>query len=143
MGDERGDGLGRVLRILAVAALTSIAGATPGHAFRPAEQTVPPRIAPQPAPARVIFETAPGNITMEVDLARAPITAANFLKYVTLGKPGGSDFAFRFTPAIDVNRCAIQTHQTGTFNGFGGLTSAKCSGVSGACWRSGNVMRRR
>jgi peptidyl-prolyl cis-trans isomerase A (cyclophilin A) len=69
-------------RILAVAALASIAAATPGHAFGPAEQPVPPGIAPQPAPARVIFETAPGNITMEVDLARAPITAANFLKYV-------------------------------------------------------------
>lgn len=30
----------------------------------------------------VIFETELGNITMEVDVAKAPISAANFLKYV-------------------------------------------------------------
>src|SRR5512132_4162620 len=36
-----------------------------------------------PAPSvTVIFETELGNITMEVDLAHAPVTAANFLKYV-------------------------------------------------------------
>ncbi len=31
---------------------------------------------------QVVFETELGNITLEVDLARAPVTAANFLKYV-------------------------------------------------------------
>ena len=35
-----------------------------------------------PAPVTVIFETELGAITMEVDVAKAPITAANFLKYV-------------------------------------------------------------
>ena len=35
-----------------------------------------------PAPVAVMFETELGRITMEVDLARAPISAANFLKYV-------------------------------------------------------------
>jgi peptidyl-prolyl cis-trans isomerase A (cyclophilin A) len=30
----------------------------------------------------VIFETELGSITMEIDVARAPVTAANFLKYV-------------------------------------------------------------
>ena len=34
------------------------------------------------APVIVIFETELGNITMEIDVARAPISAANFLKYV-------------------------------------------------------------
>ena len=33
-------------------------------------------------PVVVIFETELGSITMEVDVARAPVTAANFLKYV-------------------------------------------------------------
>ena len=37
---------------------------------------------PPPAPVRVIFETALGAITAEIDLAHAPVTAANFLKYV-------------------------------------------------------------
>jgi peptidyl-prolyl cis-trans isomerase A (cyclophilin A) len=32
--------------------------------------------------AQVIFETDLGNFTVEIDLARAPVTAANFLKYV-------------------------------------------------------------
>ena len=36
-------------------------------------------------PVRVIFETELGNITMEIDVARAPITAENFLKYVDGG----------------------------------------------------------
>jgi peptidyl-prolyl cis-trans isomerase A (cyclophilin A) len=33
-------------------------------------------------PVRVIFETELGPITMDVDVARAPITATNFLRYV-------------------------------------------------------------
>ena len=33
-------------------------------------------------PLLVVFETELGAITMEVDVARAPITAANFLRYV-------------------------------------------------------------
>jgi len=36
-------------------------------------------------PVRVIFETELGAITMEIDVARAPITAENFLKYVDGG----------------------------------------------------------
>ena len=35
-----------------------------------------------PAPVRVVFETALGSITAEIDLAHAPVTGANFLKYV-------------------------------------------------------------
>ena len=34
------------------------------------------------APVTVIFQTELGAITMEVDVAKAPVTAANFLKYV-------------------------------------------------------------
>src|SRR5262245_18014582 len=41
-------------------------------------------LAEQPAEPRplVVFETGKGPITIEVDTARAPLTAANFLKYV-------------------------------------------------------------
>jgi peptidyl-prolyl cis-trans isomerase A (cyclophilin A) len=38
--------------------------------------------AAQPAPVAVVVETAKGAITIEVDPAHAPITAANFLRYV-------------------------------------------------------------
>jgi len=34
------------------------------------------------SPVVVIFETELGSITMEIDAAKAPVTAANFLKYV-------------------------------------------------------------
>ena len=37
---------------------------------------------PAPPPVLVVFETEMGAITMEVNVARAPVTAANFLKYV-------------------------------------------------------------
>ena len=38
--------------------------------------------APAPKPVQVVFETELGSITMEIDVAKAPITAENFLKYV-------------------------------------------------------------
>ena len=34
------------------------------------------------SPVTVVFETELGNIVMEVDVAHAPVSAANFLKYV-------------------------------------------------------------
>lgn len=41
-----------------------------------------PQAATPASPVAVVFETELGNIVMEVDAARAPVTAANFLKYV-------------------------------------------------------------
>lgn len=38
-----------------------------------------------PQPVTVVFQTELGDITMEVDVARAPVTAANFLRYVDGG----------------------------------------------------------
>jgi peptidyl-prolyl cis-trans isomerase A (cyclophilin A) len=38
-----------------------------------------------PSQVRVVFETELGSITVEVDAARAPVTAANFLRYVDGG----------------------------------------------------------
>lgn len=39
----------------------------------------------QPAPVRVVFETTMGDIVIEVNVAKAPITSANFLRYVDAG----------------------------------------------------------
>ena len=39
----------------------------------------------QPASPVVVFQTEKGNIEIEVDAARAPLSAANFLKYVDGG----------------------------------------------------------
>ena len=41
---------------------------------------------------RVIFETEAGQFVMEVETARAPVTAANFLKYVDAGLYDGGRF---------------------------------------------------
>ena len=41
--------------------------------------------AAQPSPIRVVLETEAGEIEIEVDPRRAPITVANFLKYVDAG----------------------------------------------------------
>jgi peptidyl-prolyl cis-trans isomerase A (cyclophilin A) len=46
----------------------------------------------QPAPVRVLVQTSEGNITLEVDSVRAPITAANFLRYVDQRLYDGATF---------------------------------------------------
>ena len=46
---------------------------------------------PPPAAVRVILETSAGTILVETD-PRAPITAANFLRYVDEGRFDGTDF---------------------------------------------------
>ena len=43
-------------------------------------------------PVRVLMETEAGEIEVEVDTARAPITAGNFLKYVDAGLYDGGRF---------------------------------------------------
>ena len=57
-----------------------------GYALRfPDPAHTPPLPAQPHANAVVVFETGKGNIEIEVDAARAPLTAANFLKYVDGG----------------------------------------------------------
>lgn len=54
--------------------------------------------APAPAPAeehetaRVVIETEFGDITAEIEVERAPVTAANFLRYVDEGRFDGTAF---------------------------------------------------
>src|SRR5262245_45731652 len=48
--------------------------------------------APPTAPVRVALETALGTIEVEVDIFHAPVTAANFLKYVDAGRYDGGRF---------------------------------------------------
>ena len=67
------------LGAMAIAACLAVAIVKP-HAQQPA------------APVRVAVETDAGSITMEIDLAHAPVTAANFLKYVDGGFYEGGRF---------------------------------------------------
>jgi len=43
-------------------------------------------------PARVLVQTERGDIVLEIDTAHAPMTAANFLKYVDAGHYNGGTF---------------------------------------------------
>ena len=51
-------------------------------------RAVPPQ-ADGKAPVRVLVQTELGDIVLEVDVARAPITSANFLRYVDAGQYDG------------------------------------------------------
>jgi peptidyl-prolyl cis-trans isomerase A (cyclophilin A) len=55
-----------------------------------AAQTMQVEIDPVVVP--VVLETTLGNITVEVDIERAPITAGNFLRYVDEGRLDGTVF---------------------------------------------------
>jgi len=75
---SRGGGLS-VAAVLALAALLLALG--PG-----------PEVSPSPGRARVLIQTLRGDIVVEVDTARAPATAANFLRYVDARLYDGARF---------------------------------------------------
>lgn len=52
----------------------------------------PAAAAPRPATQRVLIETALGPITIEVETERAPVTSANFLRYVDQRRLAGATF---------------------------------------------------
>jgi peptidyl-prolyl cis-trans isomerase A (cyclophilin A) len=52
----------------------------------------PAPAAPRPATQQVVVETALGPITIEVETERAPVTAANFLRYVDQRRLVGATF---------------------------------------------------
>ncbi len=56
------------------------------------------------APVVVVFETSLGAITIEVNVAKAPISAANFLKYVDEGLYNGGRFHRTVRPDTETNQ---------------------------------------
>ncbi len=48
--------------------------------------------APPPPPVRVAIRTAMGDLVVEVDVARASVSARNFLRYVDAGRYRGGSF---------------------------------------------------
>ena len=59
--------------------------------------------APAP-PVVVVFETSLGAITIEVNVAKAPVTAANFLKYVDGGLYTGGRFHRTVRPDTETRK---------------------------------------
>lgn len=67
---------------------------------------------------RVVIKTEKGDIAVEVDLARAPVTAANFLRYVDAGLYDGSTFHRTVTPSNQPdNAVRIEVIQGGQLPG--------------------------
>jgi peptidyl-prolyl cis-trans isomerase A (cyclophilin A) len=57
-----------------------------------------------PAPVRVVMQTELGDIELEIDVARAPLTAANFLRYVDARKYEGGHFHRTVRPDNQQNK---------------------------------------
>jgi peptidyl-prolyl cis-trans isomerase A (cyclophilin A) len=92
------------------------------------------------APVQVALETGAGRIVVELDLARAPITARNFLRYVDAGRFDGVDFyrAMRASADLGLIQAGIRdprrlfppiahepTSQTGLSHVDGALSMAR------------------
>ncbi|WP_442681002.1 peptidylprolyl isomerase [Sphingomonas sp. ASY06-1R] len=72
-----------LLCLLATPALAQMPAAAPAPASAPVTK---------PATARVAIETSVGTITVELETERAPITSANFLRYVDQKRYDGTSF---------------------------------------------------
>jgi len=57
-----------------------------------AQEEAAPQTAPEPETTLVVLETTMGDITAAIETERAPITAANFLRYVDEGRFDGTVF---------------------------------------------------
>ncbi len=60
-----------------------------------------PAMAQNPANIRVLLHTDAGDITVELEMARAPITAGNFLHYVEARRLDGTEFYRAMHTAAD------------------------------------------
>lgn len=67
-------------------ALAALLALAPPAAAQSMQVAIDPEVVP------VVLETTMGNITVEVDVERAPITAGNFLRYVDDGRLDGTVF---------------------------------------------------
>ncbi|MES2059170.1 MAG: peptidylprolyl isomerase [Pseudomonadota bacterium] len=96
-------------RPILLAAALSASGAHAQSAPPPAPTPVP---APAPAPAtvRVALETDQGRIVLELEKERAPITTANFLRYVDQKRLDGIGFyrTVKVAPAFGFVQFGVQ-----------------------------------
>jgi peptidyl-prolyl cis-trans isomerase A (cyclophilin A) len=79
----------RLALVLLLAAAPVLAQEVPPPAEAPPP---PPPLPPKPATTKVVLNTSAGPITLELEKQRAPITTANFLKYVDQKRLDGTTF---------------------------------------------------
>jgi peptidyl-prolyl cis-trans isomerase A (cyclophilin A) len=78
--------------------------------------------APAPAPVVVVFETDLGAFDVSVDVAHAPATAANFLRYVDAGAYANGYFHRAVRPDTEIDTVnPIQVIQASRARGTGSL----------------------
>jgi peptidyl-prolyl cis-trans isomerase A (cyclophilin A) len=95
--------LDRFALVLSLLATPLLAQTTPPAPPTPAPAATP---AHEPATVKVALETNVGTITIAVEVERAPITAANFLRYVDQKRLDGTSF-YRADP-VQANFGLIQ-----------------------------------
>jgi len=78
----------------------------------------PPAPLPPPNPAgpRVVLQTGAGAITVELDRVNAPVTTANFLRYVDQGRFDGTSFYRAYKLPVDRRLGLIQAGVSGRAN---------------------------
>ena len=92
-----GSGSHRAVLLFALLAATS-ASVSPAAAAEPAPAATPA------APVLVRLTTDLGAIDLEIDVARAPATAANFLRYVDAGRYDGGRFHRTVRPDTETRK---------------------------------------
>jgi peptidyl-prolyl cis-trans isomerase A (cyclophilin A) len=95
----------RLLSLAALLIAAPVIAQTTAPAPAPAAEAAPPAApveapAPKPATVRVTLATADGPIVLELEKERAPLTTANFLRYVDQKRFDGAVFyrAMKLTP---------------------------------------------
>lgn len=89
-----------LLAMPAVAQTAAPSEPAPAAAEAPPAPQPEPKPAPKPATVRVTLTTADGPIVLELEKERAPVTTANFLRYVDQKRFDGAVFyrAMKLTP---------------------------------------------
>ena len=101
-----------------------------------------PAPAGPPKPVTVVFETEKGTIEIAVDVARAPVTAENFLRYVDGGFYDGGQFTRTVRPDTETNKenpiQVIQARRAAGRQGFPAIALERTS-VTGVKHVDGTV----
>ena len=84
--------MSRRLALLLFAAAAAAAAPVLAQDPPPPAAEAPPAAAPKPATVKVVLTTSAGPITLELEKQRAPITTANFLRYVDQKRLDGTTF---------------------------------------------------
>jgi len=91
--------------------LAAPASAQPDSATAPPAAPAPAPPAPAPATVRVVLQTGEGAIIVALETERAPVTAANFLRYVDQRRFDGITFyrAMTISPADGLVQAGMHT----------------------------------